>query len=211
MACYQAIKYIEHHRTSTTLPCKAGPLKTDVRIDKKIHRLFKADRFKTAIDIYREISTNSDTQIKRIYELELLSQKNILTDSDQQLSNVVFTDEFKFNRFAFDEKMYIRHHIDEEYHKGCLKETIRCRSGSVLHLNPDLNPIEMLWIDMNKHVKKQELKNINELYARIEEAWCLIPITDGVDAFDLSNLCHAEYARNLQKTKLLCVIKYANT
>lgn len=49
----------------------------------------------------------------------------------------------------------------------------------------------MLWIDMNKHVKKQELKNINELYARIEEAWCLIPITDGVDAFDLSNLCHA--------------------
>lgn len=156
MACYQAIKYIEHHRTSTTLPCKAGPLKTDIRIDKKIHRLFKADRFKTAIDIYREISTNSDTRIsvqivwrrlevsikcfaskksfilEKIYELELLSRKNILTDSDQQLSNVVFTDEFKFNRFAFDEKMYIRHHIDEEYHKGCLKETIRCRSGSVL-------------------------------------------------------------------------------
>ncbi|KAF7382245.1 hypothetical protein HZH66_013677 [Vespula vulgaris] len=153
MACYQAIKYIEHHRTSTTLPCKAGPLKTDGNIHK-----------------------------------------------------LGYT-----NKFAFDEKMYIRHHIDEEYHKGCLKETIRCRSGSVLHLNPDLNPIEMLWIDMNKHVKKQELKNINELYARIEEAWCLIPITDGVDAFDLSNLCHAEYARNLQKTKLLCVVKYANT
>lgn len=77
--------------------------------------------------------------------------------------------------------------------------------------SPDLNPIEMLWIDVNKHVKKQELKNINELYVRIEEAWCFIPITDGVDAFDLSNLCHAEYARNLQKTKLFCVIKCANT
>ncbi|KAF7383344.1 hypothetical protein HZH68_015193 [Vespula germanica] len=38
--------------------------------------------------------------------------------------------------------------------------------------SPDLYPIEMLWIDVNKHVKKQELKNINELCARIEGAWC---------------------------------------
>lgn len=41
--------------------------------------------------------------------------------------------------------------------------------------SPDLNLIEMLWIDVDKHVKEQKPKNIEELYTIIQEAWNSIP------------------------------------
>ncbi|CAK9829709.1 Transposable element Tcb1 transposase [Anthophora retusa] len=34
-----------------------------------------------------------------------------------------------------------------------------------------MNPIEMLWIDVDKHVKQQNPKNIDELYSIVQEAW----------------------------------------
>lgn len=43
--------------------------------------------------------------------------------------------------------------------------------------SPDLNPIEMLWIDVDKHVKEQKPKNIEELYTVIHEAWNSIPVS----------------------------------
>jgi hypothetical protein len=41
---------------------------------------------------------------------------------------------------------------------------------------PDLNPIEMLWIDVEKEVKKKKPKNLNDLYRIIQEVWDNIPI-----------------------------------
>lgn len=34
-----------------------------------------------------------------------------------------------------------------------------------------LNPIEMLWIDVDKHIKRKKITNLRRLCARIEEDW----------------------------------------
>lgn len=39
-----------------------------------------------------------------------------------------------------------------------------------------LNPIEMLWINIDKFVKQQKLKNLEELYTVIQDGWNSIPI-----------------------------------
>lgn len=44
--------------------------------------------------------------------------------------------------------------------------------------SPDLNPIEMLWIDVDKHqkrIKGQKPKNIEQLYSCVQKAWNSIP------------------------------------
>jgi hypothetical protein len=42
--------------------------------------------------------------------------------------------------------------------------------------SPDLNPIEMMWIDVEKEIKKVKPKNLDDLYAVIEQAWNKIPM-----------------------------------
>jgi len=42
--------------------------------------------------------------------------------------------------------------------------------------SPDLSPIEMLWIDVDKEIKRQKPKNLDELERMIKEAWKSIPI-----------------------------------
>ena len=42
--------------------------------------------------------------------------------------------------------------------------------------SPDLNPIEMLWINVEKEVKEKKAKNLNNLYRFIKEIWDIIPI-----------------------------------
>lgn len=42
--------------------------------------------------------------------------------------------------------------------------------------SPDLNSIEMLWTDVEKYIKHKRPKNVNELYAVIEEGWKKIPV-----------------------------------
>lgn len=41
--------------------------------------------------------------------------------------------------------------------------------------SPDLNPTEMLWIDVDREIKQQKPKNIQDLFKTIEEAWKSIP------------------------------------
>ncbi|XP_053994050.1 uncharacterized protein LOC128884597 [Hylaeus volcanicus] len=62
-ACHQAIQHIKHHGTPDNVPRKARPRKTDQRTDRKIHRLSEADRFKTAVVIHGEISTDLHEEI----------------------------------------------------------------------------------------------------------------------------------------------------
>lgn len=41
--------------------------------------------------------------------------------------------------------------------------------------SPDLNPIEMLWLDVEKHVKIMKPKNLTNLYEVIRDGWRKIP------------------------------------
>ena len=78
-----------------------------IRLDKTIHRLSEADRFQTAVDIHREISTRMNTQInihtvRRLVEVGLkgcvackkpgITQKNrkarLAVTSEQEISSL---------------------------------------------------------------------------------------------------------------------------
>ena len=54
--------------------------------------------------------------------------------------------------------------------------------------SPDLNPIENLWNEINKDIKKMTPRNLNELEKVIKEAWRKIP----------TDIC-AHYARSMKK------------
>lgn len=41
--------------------------------------------------------------------------------------------------------------------------------------SPDLNPIEMLWIDVDKEIKRRKPKSKDQLFQVIQEAWEAIP------------------------------------
>ena len=41
--------------------------------------------------------------------------------------------------------------------------------------SPDLSPIEMLWIDVDKETKRRKPRNLAELEAVVKEAWAAIP------------------------------------
>lgn len=41
--------------------------------------------------------------------------------------------------------------------------------------SPDLNPIEMLWIDVDKEIKRQRPKSKDQLFQVIQQAWNAIP------------------------------------
>lgn len=41
--------------------------------------------------------------------------------------------------------------------------------------SPDLNPIEMLWIDVDKEIKRRKPKSKDQLFQVIQEAWDAIP------------------------------------
>lgn len=158
MACHQAIQHIKLHGTPNNIPRKARPRKTDQRTDRKIHRLSEADRFKTAVTIHNEISTDLHEKIsvrtvqRRLNEFQLygrvarkkplISEKNRrarihfakehLNWTPQQWSRVIFTDESKFNRFGSDGKVYVRRRKGEEFRKNCIKPTVKGGGGSVL-------------------------------------------------------------------------------
>ncbi len=42
--------------------------------------------------------------------------------------------------------------------------------------SPDINPIEILWNDVDKEVKKKKPTNFNELEVLIKECWTNIPV-----------------------------------
>lgn len=54
------------------------------------------------------------------------------------------------------------------------KEFLRTNNVNVMKWpsqSPDLNPIEMLWIDIDKAIKEKKPTNIDNLYAAIQNAW----------------------------------------
>ncbi|CAK9819099.1 Transposable element Tcb1 transposase [Anthophora quadrimaculata] len=276
-ACYAAIKHIELHKTVDNVSRKQKPRKTDVHTDRVIHRISKADRFKTAVDIHTEISPYLKQEIsvrtvqRRLNKVNLIGRvarkKPLISEKNrrarlqfakvhikwtaEEWSKVVFTDESKFNRFGSDGKCYVRRTAGEEYKKNCTKPTVKGGGGSALvwgsmsmngtgpirritgimdrfvyldivknvllpfakdkmpndwiyqadndpkhtarvvkeflekeKLNimkwpaqsPDLNPIEMLWIDVDHEIKRRKPKNIQDLFEMIEEAWKSIPV-----------------------------------
>lgn len=63
MCCCQAIQHINRHRIIDDVPRKIIARKTDARTDRIIHRFSKANRFKTAVDIHKEIASNLDKNI----------------------------------------------------------------------------------------------------------------------------------------------------
>lgn len=276
-ACYQAVQHIKVHGTKNNVVRKRKPRKTNARTDRLIHRISKADRHKTAVDVHAEVSRQIDQKVsvrtirRRLNEFGLMgrigrkkpyiSEKNRrariafarehINWTSEQWSKVIFTDESKFNRFGSDGRSYVRRRIGEEFDWRCTKPTVKGGGGSVLiwgsmsingtgpsyriegimdrfvylrilenillpfaeefmpndwiyqadndpkhtarvvkqflddhNVNimkwpaqsPDLNPIEMLWLDVEKQIKQQKPKNIHELNTVIEKSWNSIPV-----------------------------------
>lgn len=50
----------------------------------------------------------------------------------EQILAVIFTDEYKFNRFGSEGRPYIRRRIEEELNNKCIKFTINGKGGSVI-------------------------------------------------------------------------------
>lgn len=302
-ACHKAMQHIKIWKTTENIPRKPKVRKTDCRTDRIIHRLSEADRFKTAVDIHREIQLHLDDEIsvrtvqRRLSEFGLLGRvarhkpyiseknrrarlqfaKDHLNWTEKQWSKVVFTDESKFNRMGSDGKIYVRRRTGEEYSTRCIKPTIKGGGGSVLvwgsmtingtgpihriegkmdrfvyldivknillpfaeeklsadwmyqadndpkHTakivkqflaekevtilkwpaqSPDLNPIEMLWIDIDKEIKLKKPKNINDLYKTIENAWHSISIDRCIRLINsMQRRCAAVIKANGKTTK----------
>ncbi|KAL2730688.1 uncharacterized protein V1478_005101 [Vespula squamosa] len=57
------MKYIERFRSTDNVPRKIKQRKTNARIDRRIHRLSKADRFKTVIAVHSEIIPDLNKKI----------------------------------------------------------------------------------------------------------------------------------------------------
>lgn len=60
MMWYQAMLHIKHHGTINNIARKTRPRKSDIRTDHKIYQPPKSERFKTAVDIHAEISSDFD-------------------------------------------------------------------------------------------------------------------------------------------------------
>lgn len=157
-ACHQALSHIKenNHFQDKIRPKKSR--KTTARVDRKIHRLSEANRFRTAVDIQSEISPELDTPIsvhtirRRLVEFGLhgrvarkkpyisaknrkarfLFAKEHIDWTPEQWSKVIFTDESKFNRFGSDGKTYVRRRIGEEFNEKCVKPTVKGKGGSVM-------------------------------------------------------------------------------
>lgn len=57
------MQHINIRKTSEIIPRKPKALNTNCRTDRFIHRLSEANRFKTAVDIHREIHSHLDNDI----------------------------------------------------------------------------------------------------------------------------------------------------
>ncbi|CAK9802846.1 Transposable element Tc1 transposase [Anthophora quadrimaculata] len=157
-AVHQALKHIKVNKSVSDKIRSARPRKTTPRLDRTIHRLSEADRFRTAVDIHREISTGMGTQIsvhtvrrrliafglrgrvarkkpfisKKNHKARLTFAKEHLLWTRVQWAKVIFTDESKFNCFGSDGRCYVRRRVGEEFDTKCLKSTVKGRGGSVM-------------------------------------------------------------------------------
>lgn len=277
-AVHQALKHVQENSGVQNKIRPEKMRKTTERVDRKIHRLSESNRFRTAVDIHKEIAPELDPQIsvrtirRRLCEFglngrvarkkpyiskknraaRLLFAKEHIDWTPEQWSKVIFTDESKFNRFGSDGKTYVRRRIGEAFNEKCVKPTVKGKGGSVMvwagmtsngtgpicrvngimdqyvYVNilkkyllpfaeqklatdwifqadndpkhtskrakkilvnkkvncmtwpsqsPDLNPIEHLWDDVDKVIKKKKPSNLNVLYHIVEESWKNIPVS----------------------------------
>ncbi|CAK9796210.1 Transposable element Tc1 transposase [Anthophora quadrimaculata] len=149
-AVHQALKHINSNKSVNNKTRPARPRKTTPRLDRTIYRISEADRFRTAVDIHRDISARFDTQIsihtvrrrltefglkgriarkkpfisKKNHKARLAFAKKHLCWSAEQWSKVIFTDESKFNCFGSDGRKYVRRKTGEEFNPKCIQSTI---------------------------------------------------------------------------------------
>lgn len=157
-ACKQAIKHIE--RTGSFLNSIRAPKvrKSSPRMDRMLHRLSEANRFKTAVDIQSEMKAvpgfnlSVRTVRRRLGEFGLMGRvarkkpyvslknrkarlafaRQHLHRTPEQWRNVLFSDESKFNMFGSDGKLYVRRRPHEEFDPKCTKKSVKGNGGSVM-------------------------------------------------------------------------------
>lgn len=157
-ACKQAIKHLERTGSSINMPRLPRKRKSTPQMDRIIHRLSEANRFKTAVQIHKELKDRSGFDLsvrtvrRRLNEFglmghvsrkkpfvslknrkaRLLFARRHLNWTSDQWRNVLFTDESKFNMFGSDGKVYIRRRPKEEFDPRCTKKTVKGNGGSVM-------------------------------------------------------------------------------
>lgn len=154
-ACHRALEHVKRYGDTSN---KSRVPRCRKTTDGMIHRLSEKDRFRTAVDIHAEISTQENLNIsvhtirRRLTEFglrgriarkkPLISKKNRnarlsfakehINWTREQWAKVIFTDESKFNRFGSDGTTYVRRRVGEEFKEKCLKPTVKGGGGSVM-------------------------------------------------------------------------------
>ena len=157
-ACKQAWKLYQQTGQFSDRPRSGRPRKTDERLNRRIKRTSENDRKKTATDISKEIAVSDGIQLsrytisRRLRQFGLygrISKKKPFVSlqnrrrrlafarahvdwTPKQWSQVLFSDEKKFNRIGSDGRIYVRRRIGEVYAPQCLRPTVKGGGGSVM-------------------------------------------------------------------------------
>uniref|UniRef100_A0A8R1IQR4 HTH_Tnp_Tc3_2 domain-containing protein n=1 Tax=Caenorhabditis japonica TaxID=281687 RepID=A0A8R1IQR4_CAEJA len=135
--------------------------------------------------------------------------KQHLSWGPRELANHIWSDESKLNLFGTDGIQWIRRPIGSRYAPQYQCPTVKHGGGSVMQDNDpkhtsghvanwfrrrrvDLNPIEHMWEELERRLKRVRASNANQKFAQLEAAWKSIPMTVVQTLLDsVPRRCHA--------------------
>ncbi|CAF1237504.1 unnamed protein product [Rotaria sordida] len=175
--------------------------KTTICVDKAIQCKIKVDRRKSAPTVRQEIEQelgvviSNQTVRRRLHEigfygrvarkkpyvnkvnrLKRLKYVKMHEDKDTEFwKTVLWPDESKFNLFGSDGKVMVWRSPKEEFNPACTVPTVK-HEGGIERLiwppfSPDMNPIEYLWDELERRMKKHQPKNQDQLRQTLQVEW----------------------------------------
>ena len=78
------------------------------------------------------------------------------------------------DHFKFGQQFHFMHDNDRKHISGLVKDWLKQKTIQTLRwpsFSPDLNPIENLWDELERRVKKHQTKNVEELELQLTQEW----------------------------------------
>ena len=99
--------------------------------------------------------------------------------TSQKYNSIISETMIPFDEETMVSNQIFQHDNDQKHTSKLIEETLQRRTFHVLHWpnqNPNPNPIEHLWEELDRAFRVKKYWNSNDFFAVLQEAWIQLPL-----------------------------------